>query len=152
MRTLFTYACFLFLVAAVAATGAVFQPGAWYAALTKPAWTPPDVVFPLAWTILYIFIAVAGARVWLRSSGSERRLPFLVYGLQLLANAAWSWLFFGLHLMFWGFVDILVLLGLSLILIVLFWRIDRLGGALLIPYAIWVLYAATLNGGILLLN
>jgi tryptophan-rich sensory protein len=72
--------------------------------------------------------------------------PFVFYGLQLTANAAWSWLFFGRHLMLWGLADIVLLLGLILANTVLFWRIDRLAGGLLIPYA------ATLNGGIILLN
>lgn len=152
MRNVFTLVFFLLLISAVAATGAAFQPGDWYAGLEKPAWTPPNAVFPIAWGILYVLIAIAGARAWIGASRAQRRLPFLIYGLQLGANAAWTWLFFGLHLMLWGLADILILLGLILANIVLFWRIDRLAGGLLIPYGLWVLYAATLNGGIIFLN
>ena len=150
-RTL-TFAVFLLVVSAVAATGAAFQPGAWYDTLIKPAWTPPDIAFPIVWTLLYIFIAIAGARAWLAAGPGQRALPFGVYALQLAANAAWSWLFFGRHLILWGLVDIVLLLGLIIANVMVFWRLDRIAAGLLIPYGLWVLYAATLNGGILILN
>lgn len=152
MPSLITYAIFLLLVAAVAAFGAVFQPGAWYAALEKPFWTPPNLAFPIAWGILYLLIAIAGGRAWRGATPGRRGPAFVVYGLQLGANAAWSWLFFGLHLTLLGLLDILLLLVLIGINTVLFWRLDRVAGALLVPYGLWVLYAATLNGGIIALN
>lgn len=152
MPNVITFALFLLLVAGVAAFGAIFQPGEWYAALQKPAWTPPNAVFPVAWGLLYLLIAVAGARAWRMATPRQRRPAFAVYGLQLAANAAWSWLFFGLHLTWLGLADILVLLGLIVTNGVLFWRIDKLAGLLLLPYGLWVLYAATLNAGIIMMN
>lgn len=152
MRITITYALFLLLIAAVASFGAIFQPGSWYAGLAKPSWTPPNIAFPITWGILYVLIAVAGARAWLLAQSGQRRLPFVLYGLQLGLNAAWSWLFFGLHLMVWGLADIAVMLVLIVANIFFFWRIDRLAGGLLIPYSIWVVYAASLNAGIILLN
>ena len=152
MRILFTYVGFLLLAAAVASSGIAFQPGAWYAGLEKPAWTPPDIVFPIVWTIIYILVAIAGARAWLCSGPGRRGLPFLMYGLQMIANAAWSWLFFGLHFMVLGMADILLLLALILGTIWAFRRIDGVATFLMIPYAFWVIYAATLNGGMIALN
>ncbi|MDJ0958714.1 MAG: TspO/MBR family protein, partial [Arenicellales bacterium] len=100
---------FVLLVSAVAATGAMFKPGAWYEALAKPAWTPPNWLFPVAWTLLYLMIAVAGWLVWRAVGFSGAGTAFALYFLQLLLNAAWSWLFFGLHRMDLAFVDISVL-------------------------------------------
>lgn len=143
---------FLLLCAAVATTGILFQPGTWYAALTRPAWTPPNWVFPPAWTTLYVMIAVAGWLVW-RAVGFRRAvIPFALYALQLVLNAAWSWLFFGLHRMDLGFFDIIAL-GLAILATILaFYRVDRVAGLLLIPYVLWVGFAAALNLAIWHLN
>ncbi len=79
---------FVLLVVAVASTGAMFKPGAWYEALAKPLWTPPNWLFPVAWTILYLMIAVAGWLVW-REAGLAGAGPALtLYFLQLILNAA----------------------------------------------------------------
>lgn len=143
---------FLVIVALVAASGALFQPGAWYQALDKPAWTPPNAVFPPVWTLLYILIAVSGWMAWEASRGRERVRAFAVYGGQLVANLAWSWLVFGAHALVWGLVDIVLLLGLIAANLVLFRRVSVRAGLMLWPYLIWVAYAATLNAGLVVLN
>ncbi|MFE8070934.1 TspO/MBR family protein [Marinobacteraceae bacterium S3BR75-40.1] len=143
---------FLLLLAAIAASGALFSPGPWYAALAKPAWTPPNWLFPPVWTLLYILIAVAGWLAWEVAAPGQRRKAFTVYGAQLVANFAWSWLVFGQHLLGWGLVDILLLFGLIAFNLVLFQRIRRLAGLLLWPYLLWVGYAATLNLGLVVMN
>lgn len=139
---------FLLIVAAVAMSGAAFQPGTWYASLTKPFWTPPDWLFPPVWTLLYIMIAIAGRAIF---SLSERRLR-LLWIIQLALNALWSYLFFGLHLFVAGLVDILALLG-CIGAILLFSRpVSPTVSWLMAPYFVWVAYATTLNAGLLALN
>lgn len=136
---------FVLLVAAVASTGAMFKPGGWYETLAKPSWTPPNWLFPVAWTLLYLMIAVAGWLVWRTVGFSGASLAFALYFLQLLLNAAWSWLFFGLHRMDLALVDISVLWLTIAANIVAFYAIRPGAGYLLIPYLIWVTYAAALN-------
>ncbi len=140
----------LLLTFAVAAIGAFTLPGAWYAALRKPWFTPPPWLFGPVWTLLYALMAVAAWRIYER----ERRwsAPLRLWLLQLALNALWSPLFFGLHRPGWALLDI-GLLGLALSATVLrFWRRDRISGALLLPYLAWTGYAALLNAGLWWLN
>lgn len=139
---------FLLIVAAVAMSGVSFQPGAWYAGLAKPFWTPPDWLFPPVWTLLYIMIAVAG---WLSFAGHDRRLQIL-WVMQLLFNALWSWLFFGEHWIAAGLIDILAMLACIAAIVRIAWRPQRAVAWLMLPYLAWVGYATTLNAAILLLN
>ena len=135
-------------VAAVAISGAWFKPGIWYEALNKPFWTPPNLVFPIAWTILYLMIALAGAFVF---SGPFKALKQL-WMLQLLLNGLWSWLFFGRHWVLPGMIDIVLLLAsIGWLTWLAFPRI-RIAAWLLLPYLLWVGYASTLNLGIYVLN
>src|SRR4051812_42361312 len=94
---------------AVAAFASLFKPGEWYEALAKPAWTPPNLAFPLVWTVLYTAMAVAAWRVWRTGGFSAARLPLFLYLAQLGFNGAWSWLFFGLNWTRWALAEILVL-------------------------------------------
>jgi len=101
-------AFFIFLAAsgAAAATGSMFQPGQWYEGLNKPSWTPPKLAFPIVWTILYILIAVAAARV-VHLPGAGYALAF--WALQIALNTLWTPIFFGLRDMKAGMVVILML-------------------------------------------
>lgn len=136
---------FVLLVVAVASTGAVFKPGAWYESLDKPGWTPPNWLFPVAWTLLYLAIAVAGWLVW-REVGLGGAAPgFALYFLQLLLNAAWSWLFFGLRRMDLALVDVTLLWLAIAATVVLFRPAHAAAAYLLLPYLVWVSYAAALN-------
>lgn len=142
---------FVVAVAAAAAVGAQFMPGAWYASLAKPSWTPPNFLFAPVWTLLYACIAVAGWRVWRAADG--RRTPALtVWVLQLALNAAWSWIFFGLHRPALGLVDIVALLAAIVAFIVLARRLSPLASGLFVPYALWVAFATALNAAIWRLN
>ena len=87
---------FILAVILVASSGVVFRPGAWYRALAKPVWTPPNWVFGPAWMLLYALIAYAGWRVWEAASPEAAAFPMTVYALQLGLNAGWSAIFFGL--------------------------------------------------------
>lgn len=150
-RSLLGLVPFLLAVAAVSATGSRFRPGEWYAALTLPAWTPPAWVFPVAWTLLYLAIAVAGWLLWrLRGPGSG--VGRTLWLLQLLLNGLWSWLFFGQHWVGVALLDLGGLVATVALLTVWSWSRCRWAAGLLLPYLAWLLYAKSLNAAILLLN
>jgi translocator protein len=130
-------------------SGASFRPGLWYDALAKPAWTPPDWVFPPVWSLLYIAIGVAGWLIFTRPTGGW---PRLLWFAQLLLNAGWSWLFFGVNRPALALAEIIVLLGTILALLALLAVRQRLAFWLLVPYALWVSYALSLNAGIVWLQ
>ncbi len=146
-----TFAVFLLLVAAAAASGAIFRPDAWYDDLLKPALTPPGWLFTPVWLVLYVLIAVAGQLAW-KNGGALRNKVMAVWGLQLAANALWSWLFFGTRQPVWALLDLFVLLGL----IIWFIKISRAFSLrtawLFVPYALWTGFAFYLNLGIVILN
>ncbi|SEB34683.1 TspO and MBR related proteins [Nitratireductor aquibiodomus] len=131
------------------AIGYLTAPGPWYEALAKPAFNPPNWIFAPVWLTLYMLIAVAGARLWLRArrSGAIR-----LWWLQLVLNFAWSPVFFSLHMIGPALVIILLLLATVIAFIIASWRVDRLSALVFLPYAAWVLFAGLLNGAILLLN
>lgn len=122
-----------------------------YEQLVKPALTPPAVVFPIVWTILYILMGISSARIW-KSNAPSRRTALGLYWDQLLINILWSLAFFGLQAHFFAFLLLLLLWGLILAMILAFYKIDPLAGLLQIPYLIWVTFAGYLNLGIWLLN
>jgi len=143
--------CFL-----AAAIGSIFtspQIGGWYAGLEKPWFAPPNWVFGPVWTTLYLLMGIALFLVWRK--GLERpdvRQGVILFGVQLAFNAAWSLIFFGLQSLFAGLVCIVILWVLILATLIQFWKIDRIAGALLIPYIAWVSIATALNYGIMVLN
>jgi len=116
------------------------------------------------WTLLYLAMGVAAWRVWREraesgraasgrvASGGVVRMALAVFIVHLVFNAAWTWLFFGLHMLGAAAIEIVVLWAMILALVVLFWRVDRWAGALLIPYLLWVTYAATLSIGFAVMN
>jgi tryptophan-rich sensory protein len=137
----------------VAALGALFTMPAlrpWYAGLSKPRWTPPNWLFGPVWTILYIAMAVAAWLVWQRTGLMER--PMKLFLLQLALNAAWSGVFFGLHSPGAAFAEIVALWFAILATSIEFWKTAPAAGWLLLPYLIWVSYAAALNFSIWRLN
>ncbi len=148
-RNYFSLLFFMLIVAGVAASGATFLPGVWYAQLHKPSWTPPNWFFPLIWSVLYVFIAIAG---WLIFSAANRLLKFL-WITQLLLNGVWSWLFFGLHRIDLGLLDMVALWACiaALILVARHQRKNNLI-ALMTPYLLWVSCAAALNAYIFIFN
>ncbi len=132
----------------VAGFGGQFDPGAWYQELNKAPWTPPGWVFGVAWSILYTLMALAAWLVWRRGGFILNALPLGAYGLQMLFNALWSWLFFGLKQPGWALMDLLLLLVALTFTVVFFRGRSKVAGALLIPYCIWALYALSLNAWI----
>jgi translocator protein len=121
----------------------------WYAGLAKPPWTPPDWVFGPVWSALYLSIAVAAWLVWRKG---DARLPLVLFTFQLVFNAAWSWLFFGLHSPGIAFVDIVLLWAAIVATTIAFWSRSLVAGILFVPYLAWVSFATVLNFAIWRLN
>ena len=137
---------------AAAAMGGLFLPGDWYARLQKPAWNPPNWIFGPVWSALYTVMAIAAWLVWKRGGFGGQRTALLCFLAQLLFNAVWSPLFFGLKQPGWALVD-LVLLWLALLATVAaFWKVRVSAGAMLLPYLGWVTFAGVLNFTIWRLN
>ena len=124
----------------------------WYADLAKPSWTPPDWVFGPVWSILYFTMAVAAWLVWRQASLAKATVPMAMFGIQLLLNALWSWLFFGLHSPSTAAVDIVLLWMAIAATTAAFWRQSTVAGILFVPYLAWVSFASVLNLAIWQLN
>jgi translocator protein len=124
----------------------------WYAHLRHPAGTPPDWAFPVAWTLLYLAMAVAAWLVWRRETHGLRNRALLLWSGQLALNALWTPFVFGLHMLLAGVVVIAALLAAILATTVNFYRIDRRACLLMLPYAGWVAYACWLSFGLWWLN
>ncbi|WP_372621357.1 TspO/MBR family protein [Falsiroseomonas sp.] len=133
----FVLACF-----AASSTGAVFKPGAWYARLRKPSFNPPDWLFPIAWAVLYLSIALAAWLVW-RETGFGPEI--LLWWASLLLNAAWSWLFFGRRRMDLALGELVVFWISIAGMIAAFAPVSATAAWLLVPYLVWVSFAGLLN-------
>ncbi|MCS6864843.1 MAG: TspO/MBR family protein [Gemmataceae bacterium] len=150
--TWFGLAVWLGLCYAAMAFGGIFGADAWYAALRKPTWTPPNWVFPVVWPVLYTLMGIAAWLVWRKSGFAGAPWALGLFLAQLTFNAAWSYLFFGLHRMDLALVDITALWLLIAATIVTFRRHSVYAAALLVPYFLWVSFAAALNEMILIMN
>jgi benzodiazapine receptor len=140
---------FLALVFLAATTGAFFQPGQWYAGLNKPTWTPPNWLFPVAWTVLYTMIAVAGWKVW---QVEGLRAALFVWGIALAFNMAWSWIMFGRQEIGLALIDLILLWVAIVAFMVLAWPVSRTAVYLFVPYFFWVSFAGALNFAVWRLN
>lgn len=124
-----------------------------FEALHQPLLSPPAWMFPVVWTVLYLLMGIASYQIYTSEvSEPRRRKALTVYGIQLAANFLWSIVFFSLALYLTAFLWILVLWLLIFICTVLFYYIRQSAGKLMIPYLIWVTFAAYLNLGIYILN
>lgn len=125
---------------------------AWYATLVKPALTPPDWVFPVAWIAIYVLLGLSLAMI-IHARGSRLRGPAIIlFAVQMLVNLTWSPLFFGMHQVLWALGVIATMFVLTAALILLFGRIRALAAWLLVPYLGWIVFAGYLNYQILDLN
>ena len=121
-----------------------------YNSLVKPFLSPPSILFPIVWTVLYILMGVSYG-ILKNKDLNDSKVKF-VYYLQLFVNALWSILFFTLKWRFFSFLWILLLDILVIIMIYRFYNKNKISGLLQIPYLIWVLFASYLNLAIYLLN
>ena len=116
----------------------------WYESI-KPNITPPNFVFPIVWTVLYLLIALAIYFIWIESKRQDKLCIILVFGVNLICNALWSYLFFELKNPLYGFYDIILMWFSIIIMLILSWRISKKAFCLLIPYLLWVSFAGILN-------
>ncbi len=145
LRSTLTLLAFVLVTFAAPACSAFIAPGAWYAALNKPAWNPPSWIFGPAWTLLYTLMAIAAWLVWRRGGFRAQRGPLTWYAIQLALNAAWTPIFFGAHALGWGLVEIVALWTAILITLLRFHRVRPGAAWLLAPYLAWVTFATALN-------
>jgi benzodiazapine receptor len=120
----------------------------WYSDIQKPSWTPPNAVFAPVWTALYILMAISAWMIW-RMAETKRGIPLFLFFLQLILNAVWSWVFFGMQSPSAGMIDIVALWFVILAMIIAFWKINPLAGIIMIPYLLWVSFASALNFAIM---
>lgn len=146
---LILFAMFLAACFAAGATGALFPTGAWYKSLKKPAWVPPNWVFPVAWTSIYLLMSFAGARIAVLD-GSGYALAF--WALQIAFNTLWTPVFFGLR--HWK-GSLFAMAGLWIAVLgctVTSFQLDTWAGLAFVPYLVWVTVAAALNIAVVRLN
>ena len=144
-----TLAVFALLNFAAACSGAVFKPGPWFEALEKPRWMPPNWAFPVVWTILYAANAYAGWLVFSRLGWSpEGIFAMSLYGVSLILNAAWSWIFFGLKRLWSATVEAGLLFISVALQILVFFSVEPLAGVILLPYLVWVAVATALANSV----
>lgn len=155
IHPLFGLALWFGLCLAVMVTSALFTtpsiPG-WYAGLKKPVWTPPSWLFGPVWFILYILMALAAWLVWKQETLPQFHWSLVFFVIQLALNLCWSYVFFGLQKPGIALGEIMTLWLAILVTLVSFWSINRLAGIMMLPYLIWVSYAALLNFSIWRLN
>ncbi|MCF1742076.1 TspO/MBR family protein [Paradevosia shaoguanensis] len=149
-RSIVTLVAFLVVVIGVGALiGIGTAPGEWYAGLNKPPFNPPNWLFGPVWFALYVLIAIAGWRTYMRDSSSSEMKVW--YG-QMVLNWLWSPVWFALHLLWPAFVVIVAIWALIVAFILLTRRADPVSAWLFAPYLAWVSFASLLNLTIAVLN
>lgn len=138
-----------FIVAAIGGFFTSTSVSSWYLDLNKPGFNPPSWIFGPVWTILYFMMGVSLYLVWTKGFN---KIAFIIFGIQLGLNLLWSILFFGLQIPMIAFIEIVILWVSILITIIYFYTIIPLSAYLLIPYLLWVSFAAILNFYIYILN
>jgi translocator protein len=150
MNRIFLLIAFLFLtIGGGVVVSYLTAPGEWYADLTKPSFNPPNWVFAPVWTVLYVLVAVAGWRTFMRQRVS---LPMRLWWAQLALNFIWPPVFFAAHQIGYALLVVLLLLVTILTFISASWRKERIAAWLFAPYAAWVAFASVLNASIFTLN
>jgi len=125
----------------------------WYKTVAKPSFNPPNAIFGPVWLSLYLMMSISLFLVW-RQWGAAKgvRPALIIFFVQLALNTLWSVLFFGLHQPMWAFFEIVILWLFILLTMIVFWRLSRAAGLLLLPYLLWVSFASALNFAIWRLN
>lgn len=141
-----TFYIFLIACCAAASTGIIFKPGAWYESLQKPSFTPPNWLFPVAWTTIYLLLAWTGYRLTL-IPGSQSLLA--LWAAQIALNTLWTPVFFGANRIVAGMIILTVLWLVVAAMVVMALQLDVMTGLILFPYLVWLTVAAALNFSIL---
>ena len=150
-----TLVVFIILCFAAAALGSIATNNSlktWYPTIKKPSWNPPKQIFGPVWSVLYLLMAVAAWMVWERLPAKGFSLPIILFSIQLVLNAFWSLIFFGLCSPGWAFVEVVFLWMAIVLTTISFWHVYWLAGALFLPYLLWVSFATFLNFTIWRLN
>lgn len=149
---------FIFILVCEAAgfLGSLFTAPAiptWYANLQKPSFNPPNWLFAPVWTTLYALMGIAAYLVW--KAGIEKnevRIALALFAIQLVLNILWSYLFFKLQSPLYALIEIVILWLFILLTMISFLKVSKTAGLLLLPYLLWVSFAAILNFAIFRLN
>lgn len=143
------FATYLVACGAAATTGAMFAPGPWYDALNKPAWTPPNWLFPVAWVTLYLLMSAAAARA---SQVEGSAMGLALWSVQIAFNTLWTPVFFGLRRMRAALGVMVFLWGSVAATTLVFLQLDVWAGLMFLPYLVWVTVAGALNLAVVRLN
>lgn len=135
------------LAGAVGAAGSR-SAGTFYRTLDRPPWAPPPSIFGPVWITLYLMMGIAAWMAWRTPAAAGREGALVLFGVQLVVNALWSWIFFAWRSGRWALIDIVVLVVLIVATIVAFARLKPLAGWLLVPYLAWVTFATALTWSI----
>lgn len=124
----------------------------WYASLNKPSFNPPNFIFGPVWTMLYILMGVSLSIIIAQENSKLRTRSITLFLIQFILNLAWSSLFFNFHLIGSALIEIIAMLLVILLMVLNFYKVNRIAGILQIPYLIWVSFATILNLYIYILN
>lgn len=120
--------------------------------IVQPPLSPPAIVFPIVWTILYALMGIGAARVSLSEKSPQKDRALNIFVAQLVVNFFWSLFFFNLQAFGFAYLWLLLLIVLVALMVYAFWQVDPLAGILQLPYLLWVIFASYLNLGVWLLN
>jgi translocator protein len=140
------------LVGAISGLATATSIKTWYLSLDKPSFNPPNFVFGPVWTTLYILMGVSLYMIWRAQKGNARTNAIRIFGIQLVLNFAWSFIFFYFHQIFFALLEIIMIWIGVLLMIIIFRRVDKTAAYLQIPYLLWVSFASVLNASIWILN
>lgn len=156
MQKIYTFLLFVFVCEMAGIIGSFFTRASvksWFVLLNKPSFNPPSWVFGPVWTILYFMMGISAFLIFQKlNENSLAKISLIIFFVHLVFNMTWSLAFFGLQNPFLAFVNIIVLLIFIVVLIFLFYKIDKTASYLLIPYLLWTSFATILNFSIWRLN
>lgn len=126
--------------------------GNWYPTLQKSSINPPQIIFPIVWSCLYVMLAITGWSLWNKQNNTKEKIIFGLYALEIFMNWAWTLLFFQFHLIQLGFYWIVIMILLTIIIMIASKQKIRLAYYLLWPYCLWLIFAGYLNWAIWIKN
>ena len=150
-----TYAAWILLAEAVGGlAGWLTREGTklYTESIVQPPLSPPAIVFPIVWAVLYALMGVSAARIWMAPPSGDRRLGLPLFAGQLAFNFFWSIIFFDLQWFGFALVWLVALWALIAAMVLVFYRVELLAARLQLPYLVWVAFAGYLNAGVWLLN
>ncbi len=124
----------------------------WYTTLTAPSFNPPNWVFGPMWTLLYVLMGISLFLVWNTEPGRARDIAMLIFGLQLVLNFAWSFLFFHFKELGWALTEIIAMWIAIVVMLIAFYQVRPVAAYINIPYLLWVSFATALNAAYYKLN